>query len=336
MARRRKVISMKNSLQFCLFCVYSLLFITTPQTFAENPLFPDKPIKVIVPQPPGGGFDFVGRVMSDKLSSTIGQALVVDNKIGSGTLIGTDFVAKASADGYTVLVGSVSNIVMNSGLYKNLPYDPIKDFEPIGLSVSYSYTLVGRKDLPFKTLKELIQYAKDNPNKLSYASSGNGSGQHVLAAALWHNTGVQLMHIPYRGAQAAYTDILGGRVDLFFDIAPTAKPHVEAGSLIALATSGAQRNPNHPNVPTIIETGVDNLSLESWFGFFAPSKTPKDVLDKWRIEFQKAATTPEVRDRFEKAGGKPISPNLIETKLMIKNDTDRWVKLIKDANIKSD
>ncbi|MFM2083538.1 MAG: hypothetical protein RLY95_356, partial [Pseudomonadota bacterium] len=228
---------------------------TIPFVMAQTS-FPNKALKIIVPQPPGGGFDFVGRVLGERLGKQLSQSIVVENKPGSGTLVGTDFVAKAAPDGYTLLVGSVSNLALNMGLYANLPYDSLRDFELLGLASSYSYTLMARKDLPFKDLRELVAYAKTNPGKLSYASAGNGSGQHVLAAALWHLAGVELIHVPYRGAQAAYQDLLGGRVDVFFDLAPTARVQVDAGNVRALATSGAARNPMHPDVPTLIETGV--------------------------------------------------------------------------------
>jgi tripartite-type tricarboxylate transporter receptor subunit TctC len=264
------------------------------------------------------------------------ESFIVENKPGVGTVVGTDYVAKQPADGYTAVVGSISNIVMNPWLYKNLPYDPIKDFVPIGLVTSYSYTLIGRKGLPFNDLKGLIKYAQDNPGKLTYASGGNGTGQHVLAAALWKNAGVDCVHIPYKGAQAAYTDIIGGRVDLFFDLSPTAKPHIDSGSVVTFATSGATRNPNLPNVPTVIETGVSNIQLESWFGLFLPAKTPAAIVTKWQEAFSQVANQAEVRDRFEKAGGKPISPSPAEVKNMVQNDYNRWKQLISAANIKAD
>lgn len=171
--------------------------------------FPNRPIRVIVPQPPGGGFDFVARTLADKIGQSFKSGIVVENRTGSGTLVGTDLAAKAAPDGYTVLTGSVSNMVLNVGLFKQLSYDPLKDFDPIGLAAAYSYTLVARKDLPLGSLAELVSYAKANPGRLSYASAGNGSGQHVLAAALWHLAGVQITHVPYRGAQPAYADLLG-------------------------------------------------------------------------------------------------------------------------------
>jgi tripartite-type tricarboxylate transporter receptor subunit TctC len=298
--------------------------------------YPQRPLKVIVPQPPGGGFDFVARVLAEKLSLALKQPVVVENRTGSGTLVGTEAAAKSPADGYTLLTGSVSNLALNPGLYRNLPYDPLRDFEPVGLAVSYSYTLVGRKDLPFSSLPELVAFAKANPGKLTYASAGNGSGQHVLAAALWHLAGVQLVHVPYRGAQPAYADLLGGRVDVFFDLSSTARPQVDAGALKALAVSGAARNSMHPQVPTVRETGAAALELESWFGYFAPAKTPKPELERLQKEFLAVARLPEVMERFEKAGGKPMALVGDDARALVRRDVERWTKLIGDAGIKAD
>jgi tripartite-type tricarboxylate transporter receptor subunit TctC len=303
---------------------------------AWSQAYPSKPLRVVVPQPPGGGFDFVARVLADRLGKAMGQSVVVENHSGSGTLVGTDAVAKAAPDGYTLLMGSVSNIALNMGLYRNLPYDSLRDFEPVGLAVSYSYTLMARKDLPFGSLRELMAYAKANPGKLTYASAGNGSGQHVLAAALWHLAGVQLVHIPYRGAQAAYQDLLGGRVDVFFDLSPTARVQVDAGNVRALAVSGAARNAMHPGVPTITETGVAALDLESWFGYFAPAKTPPDVLERLRTELARVIAAPEVMETFRKSGGKPMNLSTSETRALVQRDVQRWTSLIREADIKSE
>lgn len=301
---------------------------------AQSGAYPNRVVKVVVPQPPGGGFDFVGRLLADRMGKQMGQSFIVENKPGSGTLVGTDFVAKSAPDGYTLLVGSVSNIALNPGLYRNLPYDSLKDFEPVGLAVGYSYTLMARKDLPLASLKDVVAYAKANPGKLTYASAGNGSGQHVLAAALWHLAGVQITHVPYRGAQAAYQDLLGGRVDLFFDLSPTARVQVDAGNVKALAVSGGQRNPMHPEVPTVQETGVAALELESWFGYFAPAKTPPDVLARLRADLGKVIAAPDVMEAFRKAGGKPMSLDAAETRSLVQRDVVRWTKLIRDADIK--
>jgi tripartite-type tricarboxylate transporter receptor subunit TctC len=307
-----------------------------PLAHAQGGTYPTKVVKVVVPQPPGGGFDFVGRLLADRLGKQVGQGVIVENKPGSGTLVGTDFVAKSAPDGYTLLVGSVSNLALNPGLYPNLPYDSLKDFEPLGLAVAYSYTLMARKDLPLASLQEVVAYARANPRKLTYASAGNGSGQHVLAAALWHLAGVEITHVPYRGAQAAYQDLLGGRVDLFFDLSPTARVQVDAGTVRALAVSGAARNPMHPAVPTIHETGTAALELESWFGYFAPAKTPPEVLARLRSDLAKVIAAPDVTEAFRKAGGKPMSLDTADTRALVQRDVERWTRLIRDAGIKAE
>ncbi|MDZ4075078.1 MAG: tripartite tricarboxylate transporter substrate binding protein [Hylemonella sp.] len=306
-----------------------------PLAWAQG-VYPNRALRVIVPQPPGGGFDFVARALGERLSKQIGQSVVVENKPGSGTLVGTDAAAKADPDGYTLLMGSVSNIALNMGLYDKLSYDSLRDFEPVGLAVSYSYTLMARKDLPFNTLQDVVAYAKANPGKLNYASAGNGSGQHVLAAALWHLAGVNVTHVPYRGAQAAYQDLLGGRVDLFFDLSSTARGQVQAGTVKALALSGAERNPMHPEVPTILESGVAPLDLESWFGYFVPSKTPAAVQERLRSELAKVIAQPELQETFRKAGGKPLALNTEQTRALVRRDVERWAKLVRDIGIKAD
>ena len=319
---------------FAFLCAVSAV-VGAPPALAQA-AFPTRVVKVIVPQPPGGGFDFVGRLLADRLGKQMGQAFVVENKPGSGTLVGTDFVAKSAPDGYTVLVGSVSNLALNPGLYRNLPYDSLRDFEPLGMAVSYSYTLMARKDLPFNSLKDVVADAKANPRKLTYASAGAGSGQHVLAAALWHLAGVELVHVPYRGAQAAYQDLLGGRVDLFFDLAPTARAQIDGGTVKALAVSGSTRNPMHPDLPTITESGVAQLELESWFGLFAPAKTPPEVLERLRTDLAKVIAAPDVADAFRKAGGKPISLGVADTRALVQRDVQRWTRLIREADIRAE
>jgi len=199
--------------------------------------YPERTIKIIVPQPPGGGFDTVARVLADRLSPLLGQPLVVENRPGAGTLVGTEAAAKAPADGHTLLLGALSNIALNPGLYDKLSYDPLRDFVPIGLAVTWSYTLVARKDLPHKDLADVVAFARANPDAITYASAGRGSGQHVAMAVTAQLAGVKLTHVTYRGAQAAYQDVLGDRVDLFFDISSTARAQVDAGSVRALAVS---------------------------------------------------------------------------------------------------
>ena len=297
--------------------------------------FPNRPLRVIVPQPPGGGFDFVARQLAERLSRRLGQSVVVENRPGSGTLVGTDAAARAAPDGYTLLMGSVSNIALNMGLYQKLSYDSLRDFEPVGLAVSYGYTLVARRDLPFASLRELLDFARKNPGKLTYASAGNGSGQHVLAAALWHLAGVEVVHVPYKGAQAVYPDLIGGRVDVFIDLSSTARTQIAAGAVKPLATSGAERSALHPEAPTFIESGVA-LDLESWFGYFAPAKTPVEIQDKLRRELAAVIADSELRETFTKAGGKPLSLDAGAERALVKRDVERWARLVREIGIKAD
>jgi tripartite-type tricarboxylate transporter receptor subunit TctC len=324
------------SLRWMAVALAALALAVPPICQAQSNAYPNKPVRVIVPQPPGGGFDFVGRLLADRLGKAMGQNFIVENRPGSGTLIGTDAVAKSAPDGYTLLIGSVSNLAINPGLYQNLPYDSLRDFEPVGLAAAYSYTLIARKDLPLNSLADVVAYARANPGKLTYASAGNGSGQHVLAAVLWHLAGVDITHVPYRGAQAAYQDLIGGRVDLFFDLAPTARGQVDGGTVKALAVSGAARNPMHPAVPTIKESGVADLALESWFGLFAPAKTPPEVMDRLRSELAKVNAAPDVAEAFRKAGGRPLSLGDAQTRALVQGDVQRWTKLVRDAGLKAE
>ena len=298
--------------------------------------FPNRPLKLIVPQPPGGGFDTVARQLADKLGPLLGQSVVVENRPGAGTLVGTEAVAKAPPDGYTLLLGGLSNIALNPGLYPKLSYDPQKDFVPVGLAVKYSYTLVARKDLPQGTLRELIDYARANPEKVTYASAGNGSGQHVASAVMTQLAGVKLTHVPYKGAQAAYQDVIAGRVDLFFDITSTARAQVNGGAVKALAVSSRDRQAIHPAVPSVAETGVAPLDMESWFGVFAPAATPAAVLARLRVEMDKALAMPDLVARFEASGGRAMRLSVAETDALVKREIERWTRLVRDAGIKGD
>jgi tripartite-type tricarboxylate transporter receptor subunit TctC len=302
--------------------------------FAQE--YPTRPVKVIVPQPPGGGFDLAARTVSEPLAQLLGQPVVVENRPGSGTLIGTEAAAKAERDGYTLLLGALANIALNSGLYDKLPYDPQRDFVPIGLAVSFPYTLVARKDLPQNTLKEIVDYARANPGKLTFASAGNGTGQHIGAAVIWYLTGVSATHVPYKGAQPAYQDLLAGRVDVFFDNASTARPHVLGGRVKPIAVSPARRLPYHPDVPTVRQTGVADFDMETWVGYFAPAGTPAPALARLRAEFAKVVQMPEVVGRFEKSGATPMNLSAAETEALVKRDIEKWTKLVRAAGIRAD
>ncbi|SDE71637.1 Tripartite-type tricarboxylate transporter, receptor component TctC [Variovorax sp. CF079] len=297
--------------------------------------FPNRPLRAIVPVPPGGGFDFVARILADRMTKGLGQPVIVENRAGSGTLIGTDLAAKAAPDGYTLLTGSISNVALNMGLYRKPPYDSLRDFDPVGLAVSYSYVLVARPDLQQKSLAEVIAYAKANPARLTYASAGNGSGQHVLPAALWRQARVEVSHIPYRGVQAGYQDLLGGRVDLLFDLWPTARTYIEGARVTPLAVSGTKRQPTIPDTPTLIESGY-KIELESWFGFFTQAKVPAAIKEKLRSELERVIASREVSDIFRKSGGTSLSLSTAEMRELVRRDVERWSRLVRELGISPD
>jgi tripartite-type tricarboxylate transporter receptor subunit TctC len=298
--------------------------------------FPTKPLRVIVPQPPGGGFDTVARTLAEPFSAQLGQPVVVENRPGGGTLIGTDAVAKAEPDGYTLLLGASANLVLSAGLYRNLPYDPKADFAPLGLAAAFGYTLVARNDLPQRGLRENVDFARANPGKLTYASAGNGTGQHIAAALLWQLAGVNVTHVPYKGAQAVYQDLIPGRVDVFFDAASTARGHVEAGRVRPIVVSPAARLPYHPSVPTVKETGVVDFVWDTWAGYFVPARTPAPVLARLRQAFDQVAASAEVQATLQKRGVQPIHVSGKEAEETLSRDLSRWVPLIREAGLTAD
>jgi tripartite-type tricarboxylate transporter receptor subunit TctC len=295
--------------------------------------FPSRPVRVVVPSAPGGGFDLVGRVLAQKLGEQTGQAFVVENRPGAGTLVGTQLVARAAPDGYSLVVGGLSNIALNMGLYKEPGYDSLADFVPIALVVSHSYTLVARKDLPLASLKEVIDFARAHPGKLNIGTSGVGTGQYIGAAIIAALTGVDIVKVPYKGAQPVYQDLLAGRVDLFFDNTTTTRPYVEAGQVKALAVSSRERTPTMPRVPTLIETGAVDLEMETWFGLFAPAKAPRPIVERLRAEVDKATLSAEVRSRLEMGSGRSLRMRPAETEAFVRVEVVKWVGLLRKANI---
>lgn len=296
--------------------------------------YPDRPVKIIVPIGPGGSYDIVGRALADQLSKQLGQTVFVENKPGAGTVVGTTSAVNSPADGYTLVVGGLSNIVFNDGLYSKLAYDPRKDLTPVAIVYTFPYVLVGRKDLPYSKLSEVIAAAKKDPGKLSIANVGVGTGQHLVAAAFMKTTDTKFLEVPYKGAQAAYPDILAGRVDFFIDSFAAALPHIQGGKVKGIALAGPKRNAKAPDVPTMGEAGVKGFEIESWIGLFAPAKTPPAVLAKLRKATREAI--PAMKPQFEKIGGGTIEMAEAETDAFIKSEYDSWIKVIKDAGIKLD
>ena len=295
--------------------------------------YPSKPIRIVAPSAAGGGFDLVARVLGSKLSEQMGQQFVVENRSGGGTLSGTQVIAKAPADGYHLIVGGLSNMALNAGLYKNPGYDPLTDFIPLRIVVSHSYTLVGRKDLPFNNMKEMLAYAKANPGKLNFGTSGPGTGQFILASMIKGLGNVDIQLVPYKGAQPVYMDLLGGRVDLFFDNTTTTRTYLESNQLKAFAVSSRQRAPDGPQIPTLLETGTLDLEMETWFGLFAPAKTPPAVVEKLRAEIDKAMQSADVRKKLQQGSGRIVQMNNAETESMLKSEATKWPRLLKNAGI---
>ena len=297
--------------------------------------FPTRVVRVVVPQPPGGGFDAVARTVSEPLAVLLGQPVIVENRPGGGTFVGTEAVAKAEPDGYTLLLGASANLTLNPGLYDKLPYDP-KDFVPVGIAATFSYTLAARNDLPPASLREIVAYARANPGKLTYASGGNGTGQHIAAAVLFKGAGVDITHVPYKGAQAVYQDLIPGRVDLFFDNSATARPHIEGGRVRAVAVSSPERLAYHPQVPTVRETGVLDFEMVTFVGYFARAATPPAALARLRADFDKVMAQPEVAAMLEKRGARPVRMTVREAEALVAKDTETWTRLIRSAGIRAD
>jgi tripartite-type tricarboxylate transporter receptor subunit TctC len=305
-----------------------------PLSSAGAQTYPDRPIKIIVPIGPAGSYDIVGRLLADQLSKRLGQSVIVENRPGAGTIVGTQAVINSPPDGYTLLVGGLSNIVFNAGLYQKLPYDPINDLTPVALVFNISYTLVATKDLPYSTPKELIAAAKKDPGALRLANAGIGTGQHIMGAAFMKLTGTNLQEIPYRGSAAAFPDLLAGRVDLFVDSTPAALPYIKSGQAKGIAILSAKRSPQIPDVPTMTESGVPNLEIDSWIGLFAPAKTPPAVIA--RLQQAIAQALPELKPRFEQNGGEVIDLPPERLKPFIASESDKWIKIIRDAGIRLD
>lgn len=297
--------------------------------------YPVKPLRVIVPTQPGGGYDFIGRLLTEKLPAELGQPVLVENRAGAGALVGTQAVATAPADGYTLLIGGLANLAFSLGLYERPGYNPVTDFTPIALVGSNSYTLIGRKDLPQSSLQEIVAFARANPGKLSIATAGTGTGQHVTAALLKVLAKIDMLEVPYKGAQPAYTDILAGRVDLFFDNTTTARPFIESERVKAFVTSGTSREASLPKVPTGKEAGTEGLVLENWIGLFAPAKTPKPALEELRGAMTKVMRSPDLLKRLETNDWKTIAISQQDSEAFVKSEAEKWTQFIRKAGIKA-
>ena len=314
-------------------CLAFIAF-TAPEAHAQA--YPSKPIKFVVPYPAGGPLDTVARLLGAKVAESIGQPVVVDNKPGAGGNIGADIVAKSPADGYTILMGAVATHAINPTLYKSIPYDPIKDFAPITQVASTPNVLVVNPAVPASNVREFIAYAKANPGKLSFGSGSIGSAGHLAGELFKATAGVDMVHVPYKGAAPAMQDLIGGQIQLMFDNLASSLAQVKAGKIRALAVTTAKRSALAPDLPTIAESGVAGFDISTWFGIFAPAGTPRAALDRLHAEFTRALAAPDLREKMTHLGAEPVGNTPEEFAAYIRAEADKYGKVIRASGAKVD
>ncbi|HEY0336296.1 MAG TPA: tripartite tricarboxylate transporter substrate binding protein [Burkholderiales bacterium] len=294
--------------------------------------YPAKPVRIIVPYAAGGNTDFTARAVAEKLTDAYKRQFIVDNRPGAATNIGSDAVAKAAPDGYTLLMGGAANAI-NMSLFAKLPYDTLRDFEPIALCVQGANVLAIHPSLPAKNLKELIALAKARPGTLNFGSSGLGSSNQMAGELLKVMAGVNIVHVPYKGNAPALTDLLGGHVEMIFSGVPALVPHIQSGRVRAIAIGSLKRFPALPNVPTFDESGVKGYEATTWFGLLAPAKTPRDILARLNVEVDKALKNPDIKEKFLNDGLEPMGGSADAFAKFIRSEIDKYAKVIKAADI---
>jgi tripartite-type tricarboxylate transporter receptor subunit TctC len=303
---------------------------------AQTPAYPTKPIRLVVPFPPGGATDILARNVAQRLTETWGQSVVVDNRPGAGGNIGTELVAKAAPDGYTLEMGTVGTHAINASLYAKIPFDHVKDFAPVILVAGVPNVLVVNPSLPVNSVQELIAYAKANPGKLNFASSGPGTSIHLSGELFKVMAGVQMTHVPYKGSAPALADLLGGQVQLMFDNLPPSLPQIKAGKLRPLAVTSLTRAPALPDVPTIAESGLPGFEASSWFGILAPAGTPPAIIAKLNAEVAKWLASPEGKEKLVAIGANAAGGSPEDFARHIQAETAKWAKVVKESGAKVD
>jgi tripartite-type tricarboxylate transporter receptor subunit TctC len=297
--------------------------------------YPSRPIRLVVPQSPGGSTDQVARPLALKLGEALGQPVIVENRAGAGSVIGTDIVAKAAPDGYTLIMGNAGSHGINAAVYSKLPYDILKDFAPVSQIAIAPNIFVVNPGLPVNTIPEFIAYAKARPGQLSYASGGNGSSSHMSMELLKSMAGIDVVHVPYKGSTPALTDVISGQDAVMSVNMPPAVPHVKAGKLRALAVTTRNRTPSMPDLPTVAET-LPGYETVAWFGVLAPAGTPKDVINRLSTEIARIARSPEMRERLAGMGAEPVGGTPDEFGAVMARDIAKWTELAKSVGIKID
>ncbi len=324
---------MITPLRAAVAAVTAIIGCTAPDALQAQS-YPARAVTLIVPSAAGGGTDTIARLIGDALSKQLGQGFTVENRTGAGMLVGTAAAAKAAPDGYTLLVGLTGNMSVNSSLFAKLPYDPLADFTPVAMLANYPFLVVVNNDLPAKSIEELVALLKSQPGKIDYASAGNGTGQHLAPELFKMMTGTEMGHVPYRGAQPAYQDVISGRVPVFFDNMSTAMSLAKGGKVRALAITSSKRSALMPELPTVDEAGVPGYEYHTWFGFWAPKGTPQPIVEKLYAEVQKALADPTVQQRIAASAGEPshMAPKDIEP--FVKAEIAKWAEVVKRAGIK--
>jgi len=303
---------------------------------AHAQAWPSKPIKWIVPFAPGGTTDILARTVAEKLAPVLGQPVVIENKPGAGGGVGAEFTAKAAPDGYTIMGGTISTHAINASLYNKLPYDPVKDFVAITLIARVPNMLVVNPAIPASNVKELIALLKANPGKYSFASSGNGTSQHLSGELFKSMAGVEMQHIPYKGSPPALQDVMGGQVTMTFDNITTAWPLAKAGKLRALAVTTATRSAIAPDVPTLAESGLPGFEVGSWQGVFAPAGTPPEIVKRLNVEIVKILNLPDVKEKLTGLGAEPVGNSSEEFSAMVKAEVVKWADVVKKSGARVD
>jgi tripartite-type tricarboxylate transporter receptor subunit TctC len=300
---------------------------------AQN--YPDKPVRVIVPFPAASATDVIARTIGQKLGEKWGQAVVVDNKPGAGGNLGTEIAAKAPADGYTILMGTVANTI-SSSLYKKLSYDFVKDFTPVTLVAATPLVLVANPSFPANNVKELIAYVKARPGQVNFGSGGIGTSNHLAGEMFKSMTGTDMVHVPYKGTPAAQSDLLSGQVSLMFDNIVAVMPHIKSGRMKAIAVTSPKRVSTLPNVPTVAESGVPGFDAMSWIGVLVPKGTPKKIVDKLNSDFVEAIAMPDVKERLSTGGAELAGSTPEQFAEHIRKETEKWAKAVKASGATAD
>ncbi len=326
---------MIRSLTRCAAATLAVAVATLAGTVAQAQEWPSRPVKIVVPFSPGGAVDGPTRVIAQELSKRWNVGVVIDNKPGAGGTIGTEMVAKAPPDGYTLLLASQTNAI-SASIYKTLPYDPVEDFAPISLLGREPGVLVVHPSFPARTLKEFIGYVKENPGKIDYASSGNGSGQHLFMAKLASMTGMKMTHVPYKGSGQATADLLGGVVPVSIPGTAGMVAHIKAGRLRPIAVTGANRSPQLPDVPTIAEAGVPGYEAYVWMGLLAPKGTPQAIIDRIYRDLQEALASADVKSYMTNAGMEIVGSTPQEFARFFRDERDQWGRVVRETGAKAD